>query len=245
MKRPTAPGMNRTGLDMSPIDGKELIAAARAAKPSSAGNEQALAAFRSSYIKNAEPVGTVPVPGTLKGVAKTVLQKLSGKKPEVLLDKLAERLAFERTGTRLYDGLLSKCQGRSNEASGLPLESLRAFRDEEAQHFALVWEVMRGLGADPTALTPGADVSGVATMGLVQVITDPRTSVAQSLHAIHIAELADHEGWRMLITLTEELGMDDIAGRFRQAWAEEDRHLETVRHLMAKSMMSEAGAAST
>jgi rubrerythrin len=228
---------------MSPIDGKALIAAARAARPSSDGDEEALAAFRSSYLETAEPVGTVPVPGTLKGVAKTVVQKLTGKKPEVLLDKLAERLAFERTGTRLYDALLGKCGVLGDEASSLPLEDLRDFRDEEAQHFALVWEVLRELGADPTAQTPGADLSGVAAMGLVQLITDPRTSIAQSIQAIHIAELADHDGWKMLITLTEELGMDDIAGRFRKAWAEEDRHLATIRDLMAKSMMSEAGVA--
>ena len=241
MKRPTAPGMNRTGIDMSPVDAKELISAARSAAPSSSGDEQALTAFRMSYLETADPIGSVPVPGTLKGVAKTVMQKLTGKKPEVLIDKLAERLAFERTGTRLYDALLGKCHVRSDEAGGLPLQSLRTFRDEEARHFTLVSDVMHGLGADPTALTPGADVTGVAAMGLLQVITDPRTSIAQSMHAIQIAELADHDGWRMLISLTEELGMDDIAGRFRQAWAEEDRHLETIRELMATSMMSEAG----
>ena len=36
---------------------------------------------------------------------KTALNKLVGVSPEVLIDKLGERLAFERTGTRLYDAL--------------------------------------------------------------------------------------------------------------------------------------------
>lgn len=241
MTHPTDPGMNRTGIDMSPIDTKELISAARAARPTSEGDEQTLAAYRSRYIQEAEPIGTVPVPGTLEGLAQTVMQKLTGKKPEVLIDKLGERLAFERTGTRLYDAFLTKCEMRTEEAGSLPLDQLRIFRDEEARHFALIWDVMRDLGADPTAQTPCADTSGVASMGLLQVITDPRTSVDQSLHAIHIAELADHDGWELLITLTTEMGLDDLAGQFRQAYAEEQRHLQTIRGLMATCIRTEAG----
>jgi hypothetical protein len=241
MTHPTDLGMNRTGIDLSAIDTKELISAARAARPTTEGDEQTLAAYRSHYIQEAEPIGTVPVPGTLKGLAQSVVQKLTGKKPEVLIDKLGERLAFERTGTRLYDAFLNKCQMRTEETRSLPLDQLRIFRDEEARHFSLLWDVMRDLGADPTAQTPCADTSGMASMGLLQVITDPRTSVDQSLHAIHIAELADHDGWDLLITLTTEMGLDDVAGQFRQAYAEEERHLQTIRKLMVAGIKTEAG----
>ena len=242
MKKPTDSGMNRTGIDMSPIDIEELLNGVNASKPSSDGDETTLASYRSSYLQEAEPIGTVPAPGTLKGVAKSGMQKLTGKKPEVLLDKLGARLAFERTGTRLYDALLGKCLVRGDEVEGLPIELLREFREEEARHFALVWDAMKVLGADPTAMTPGADVNAVASTGLMQVLTDPRTSVAQSLHAIHIAELADNDGWVVLIKLAEELGQDDMAGRFRKALKEEDRHLSTIRELMEKACLSEAGA---
>ena len=241
MTHPTDLGMNRTGIDLSPIHAQELIAAARAARPSSEGDERTLGAYRSRDLREAEPIGTVPVPGTLKGVTQTVMQKLTGKRPEVLIDKLGERLAFERTGTRLYEAFLNKCQTRTGEAHSLPLDTLHMFRDEEARHFGLIWDVMRDLGADPTAQTPCADTSGVASMGLLQVITDPRTSVDQSLHAIHIAELADHDGWELLITLTSDLGLDDIAGQFRQAYAEEQRHLQTIRDLMTTCIRTEAG----
>jgi rubrerythrin len=243
MKTPTDSGMNRTGIDMSPIDINELLSGVNEARPSSDGDESTLASYRSSYLEEAEPIGTVPVPGTVKGVAKTGMQKLTGKKPEVLIDKLGARLAFERTGTRLYDALLGKCLVRRDEVKGLPIELLREFRDEEARHFALVWDAMKTLGADPTAMTPGADVNAVASVGLMQVLTDPRTSVAQSLHAIHIAELADHDGWALLIKLAEELGQDDMAGRFRKTLQEETRHLTTIRELMEQICFSEAGAA--
>jgi rubrerythrin len=234
--------MNRTGIDMSPIDIEELLSGVNAARPSSEGDESTLASYRAHYLKEAEPIGTVPVPGSFKGAAKTGMQKLMGRKPEVLIDKLGARLAFERTGTRLYDALLGKCLIRSDEADGLPVEQLREFRDEEARHFALVWDAMKTLGADPTAQTPGADVNAVASSGLMQIITDPRASVAQSLHAIHIAELADHDGWALLITLAEEFGQADMAASFKRALAEEDRHLKTIRELMEKTCLSEAAA---
>ena len=241
MKHPTDSGMNKTGIDMSPIDIQELLSGVEASIPSSEGDEQTLASYRRSYIVEADPIGSVPAPGSLKGAAKTGMQKLMGKKPEVLLDKLGARLAFERAGTRLYDALLSKCLVRSDEATGLSLDRLREFRNEEAQHFMLVMEAIKDLGADPTAVTPGADVDGVASIGLMQVINDPRTSIAQSLHAVLIAELADHDGWQLLIKLTEELGQDDMARKFRNALAEEERHLATIREFVEQSCLTEAG----
>lgn len=241
MKHPTDSGMNKTGIDMSPIDIQELLSGVEASIPSSEGDEQTLASYRRSYIVEADPIGSVPAPGSLKGAAKTGMQKLMGKKPEVLLDKLGARLAFERAGTRLYDALLSKCLVRSDEATGLSLDRLREFRNEEAQHFMLVMEAIKDLGADPTAVTPEADVDGVASIGLMQVMSDPRTSIAQSLHAVLIAELADHDGWQLLIKLTEELGQDDMARKFRSALAEEERHLATIREFVEQSCLTEAG----
>jgi len=245
MKHPTDSGMNKTGIDMSPIDIQELLSGVEASIPSSKGDEQTLASYRRSYIVEAEPIGSVPVPGSLRGAAKTGMQKLMGKKPEVLLDKLGARLAFERAGTRLYDALLSKCLVRSDEAAGLSEslspDRLRQFRNEEAQHFMLVMEAIKDLGADPTAVTPAADVDGVASIGLMQVMTDPRTSIAQSLHALLIAELADHDGWQLLIKLAQQLGQNDMASKFRGALAEEEQHLTTIRAFVEKWCLSEAG----
>jgi hypothetical protein len=241
MKRPTESGMNRTGIDMSPDDAKALIQGAEDASPSSEGNEMTLASYRERDISEADPIGSLPMPGTFKGAAKTGLQKLMGNQPEVLLDKLAGRLAFERTGTRLYDALLGKCSIRTDEVEASSLTQLKKFRDDEARHFALLWDAMRELGADPTAQTPEADVNGVASMGLMQVITDPRTSVAQSIHAIHIAELTDRDGWDLLIKLTREMGQTDMAERFTVALTEEAQHLETIRELMEQTVLAEAG----
>ena len=68
--------------------------------------------------------------------------------------------------------------------------------------------------ADPTAMTPCANTAGVASMGIMQVITDPRTTVPQCLSAILTAELADNAGWELLIQLANEMGQDDMVAQF-------------------------------
>jgi rubrerythrin len=241
MDSPTSMGMNRSGIDMAPEGAEQMVQAVREFPPSSPGGEQTIAEYRSSYVTEAEPIGTVPMPGTLKGAAKAGMQKLLGRHAEVLIDKLGGRLAFERTGTRLYDALLGKYQVRTDEAPSLPIEQLQQFRAEEAAHIGLVWDALRQLGADPTSVTPMADTNAVASIGLMQIISDPRMSIAQSIHAIHIAELADNDGWQILIKLALQLGQDDMAAQFKQALAEEDRHLAVIRQVMEQMCLSEAG----
>ena len=240
MKAPTSQGMNRTGIDIAPLNVKELMKGVQEFPPTSSGDAQTLADCRRSYFLEADPIGTVPLPGTVKGVAKTSVQKLMGRHPEVLIDALGGRLAFERTGTRLYDAFLGKALVRRDEADSLPMERLQQFRAEEAAHIGIVWDALRQLGADPTCVTPLADTNGVASIGLMQIITDPRMSIAQSLHAIHLAELADHDGWQLLIKLATEMGQHDMAAGFTNALAEEDQHLDEIRKLMEQICLKEA-----
>jgi hypothetical protein len=97
------------------------------------------------------------------------------------------------------------------------------------------------LGADPTAQTPCADLASVESMGLIQVIADPRTSVLQSLHALLVAELVDVDGWDLLITLAEELGQADAAEEFQMALREEENHLENVRSWVQQLTFTDLG----
>jgi len=229
-RKDPAIGKNRTGVQMSPIDIEKMLAAmdTKLAKPSSSGDESELAKLRASYIAEADPVGSVPPPVTMKGAAKSGMKMLKGERPQVLLDKLGERLAFERSGTRLYEALINKCEA-SPDSGIIDLGRLKHFHDEEARHFALIAECMEKLGADPTAQTPCADLAGVESMGLLQVVTDPKTTPAQSLHAILVAELTDNAAWDELIVLADELDMDELSGQFAEARDNEREHLETVR----------------
>jgi ferritin-like metal-binding protein YciE len=90
-------------------------------------------------------------------------------------------------------------------------------------------ECIKRLGADPTAQTPGADLVGIESQGLVQTVSDPRTTFGQSLHAVLVAELADVEAWDLLASLAEGMGEDEMAQNFRQALAQEQEHLAKVR----------------
>lgn len=229
MKEATQIGMNRTGIQMSPSDTNELLSATSSTTPSAPGDESALAELRSSYIVNSDPIGSVPIPGTFEGATSVAFSALTGDRPEVLLDKLGERLAFERTGTRLYDALIAKLDATQEGTPSMAMDDLQQIRNDEARHFSIIAAAIDSLGADPTAQTPSADVTGVEAAGLLQVVTDPRTTLAQSLHAILIAEMADQNGWEMLIALAEDNGQAAMVTDFTVALDEERRHLQQVQ----------------
>jgi rubrerythrin len=227
MHNATEMGLNYTGAKMSPIDSQQQIKAAQEVPPDIPGDEQKIALVRSAHVDQAEKLGSVPIPGSAKGMLKTALNKLVGVSPEVLIDKLGERLAFERTGTRLYEALIAKAQ--AIELDDELLNTLERFHDEEREHFRLLVQTLEKLGADPSAMTPCADVVGVTSMGLLQVISDPRTNWAQSLNALLTAELSDNAGWEMLIELARISGQSGIAESFQRPLDEEQIHLATVK----------------
>src|SRR5690606_27053845 len=103
-----------------------------------------------------------------------------------------------------------------------------------------LWDCLVALGADPTVQTPGADLAGVKVAGLVQLIADPRTTFAQSMEAMLLAELADLEGWRLAMALAESAGRDDLAALCRRAMADEEIQLDRIREWWAGLCLSGA-----
>jgi hypothetical protein len=241
MENSTVLGTNRTGVDMSPIDVKEMAALANATPPSSPGDERAISKMRGEYIADADVLGSVPPPGTLKGVATTAMQKLTGRNPEAFIDKLGGRIGFERAGVRLYDALIAKCSMARDTTIRIPIETLWQFRNEELQHFQLASDALRSIGGDPTAQTPCADADGVAGMGLIQVLSDPRTSIAQCLEAMLIGELTDNAAWGLLIEFAKKMGLDDMARDFQVALRHEENHLMRVRQWHKEMVLEDAG----
>lgn len=221
-------GMNRTGLQMSPIDSKAMQAYT-GPMPAVDVDASALATVRSNYTVQSRGLGSAPLPGSLSGVVQTGVAMLKGDQPQILLDKLAERLAFERAGVRLYDGLIAKYEALADYSTSITPEALREIRDDEARHFIQCGQAIEQLGGDPTCQTPSADLVGVEGMGLIQVLSDPRTSLSQALHAILTAELSDQAGWEALIALAEAQDQDDLAQLGQAALREEQEHLQRVR----------------
>lgn len=235
-------GMNRTGIDMSPIHSKKMMHVDEGI-PQTTDGSSTVDMIEDYFLEEADPLGSVPLPGTIKGVAKASLKMASGHHPEVLINKLGERLAYERSGVRVYQQLIAKCQHAPQDLTPelqLPLDRMREFCSQEEEHFELLTNCLKKLGADPTAQTPDADASGVAASGLMKVIMDPRTSISQCLQAMLAIELTDNAAWELLAKLAEDVGMKDMAKQFQNALQQEDIHLREVRDWYEKSVRAQA-----
>lgn len=239
MEKAAELGHNVTGAQMSPEDTKEQLKAVEKYPPDIKGDASRLALARKAMRQEADPIGSVPIPGSVKGVLKSGFDKMLGKQPELLVDKLGERLAYERTGVRLYEAALAKFEGTATDDKEL-IPTLRRIRDDEAAHMQIVKEAIETLGADPTAMTPCADVAGVMAQGIMQVLTDPRTNISQALNALLTLELADNAAWELLVDIAGKAGHPNIAASFEQALAEEERHVSTIKALLQQQLATQA-----
>lgn len=228
-------GMNRTGIATSPRMAPEMVQAATALSPASE-----IARVRALYAAHATSLGTMPPPASIKEVGADALQMLKGNKPQVLLDKLGNRLAFERTGVRLYEALMSRILGGPTWEGGPQAEEIAAIHRDELQHFQLVKDWIVKLGSDPTVITPAAEVAAVAALGPLQVLGDPRISLRCALDAILIVELTDNDGWSLLIELARSVGMTEMANDFDKALLVEDQHLQKVRAWVRSGLLADA-----
>lgn len=241
-------GPNLTGAAISPAAVEAMLEAADTMTPVSEVDVSQLEAQKLLFIAEADSVGSVPMPPGAKGVIKAGAAKVMGGQPTLLIDKLGERLAFERTGTRLYDALILKYRASkdlvdeplppavsttsgngSARTAQAPMQTLEMIRAEELEHFNLLREAIEKLGGDPTSQTPCADVTAVASMGFMQVLNDPRTTLAQCLNTMLVAELADTAGWELLASLAKDAGQADMAKRFLDALAQEERHAVIIK----------------
>ena len=227
---------NRTGIQTAPELAEELIEGASNAAPSSEGGAEDIAQFRADYIAEGFPIGSMPtVPVSEEEQADEDEMAMA-----VFLDKLSERLAFERTGVRLYEAFYNKVETLGETVPGPTLEQIEQIGREELEHFLMVNRTITELGGDSTVESPSADVGGVASLGIMQVLTDPRTSVAQCLQALLTAELTDNDGWRLLIQLADNFGFDEAKVEFETALANEVVHLQNVRNWLSECVMDSA-----
>lgn len=238
MKDPTRMGKNRTGMATAPRQ-SERQKSNQVQSPEMAG--EALANLRAAIALESDTVGTVPPPASLKGAARNAMEMGLGRDPKAFLDKLGERLAFERTGTRLFDALLAKHASGDSPVGMADAATLQTFRDQERRHFDMIWDNLAALGADPTCETPAADLAGVKAKGLIAAITDSRATFCQALEAMLVAELTDNESWRQLIDLADGMGQSRMVESFQAALADEDIHLETIRRWVNGLVREEAG----
>lgn len=226
-------GKNRTGIATSRKAAEQMIEGTNEFPANEDGDERPIAEVRESFTKEMEPLGSVPPPTTLTGMVETVAKGVMGARPTQFIDKLGERLAFERTGVRLYEALISKYTVFGGFQGGPTLGELEEIMREEHEHFRLLTEVVTRIGGDPTVMTPSADFQATMSKGVLEVTVDPRTTFVQCLEAALLAELADNECWEALIEMAKDSGEADVVSAFETALEEEAEHLENVRAWIA------------
>jgi len=209
-------GNNRTGLAVAP-DRRAMLDVPDDLGPTSRGSVDEILGVRNRYAREGGPPGTMP---REPRVDKDLLP---------LLDLMAARLAFERTGIRLYEALLGKLDTFGGFRGGPERRDLVRMKDQEHAHVYMLEGMISELGADTTAVTPCANREVLASRGLTDVLTDPRTSFLDGLETIVLAELADHEQWVGLVEMARDINRDDLVRPFVDAQRTEDDHLSKVR----------------
>jgi hypothetical protein len=227
------PGANRTGLAIHPQAREEMLEVTTEFRPTSQGGVEAIAAMRMRYARHAEPHGTMPPTDAIPA------ERLP------ILDRLGARLAFERTGVRLYEALISKHDAYGSFDGGPARPDLEVIRGEEHQHMLVAQRAIKRLGGDPTVITPQANLQAIAGRGILDVLVDPRTNLVECLETILIAELTDHESWSALARAARALGDHALVEEIARCEATEDEHLRKVRAWVAAADSLRAARAPT
>jgi hypothetical protein len=214
------PGDNHTGIALHPEYAAAMVSGTKEFGPTSGGGPELLAQNRVRVAAMSTPMGTMPP------VSSVPTEQL------VLLDKLGARLQFERTGTRLYEALISKLDAYGTFEGGPNREDLLQIRNEEHGHMQLVEVLIREIGGDPTVVTPCANLQALASRGIGDVLLDPRTTLLECLDAILVAEMTDHESWELLVNLAAPV-ITKHANDLRMAQQTEAEHLVKVRAWVA------------
>lgn len=149
--------------------------------------------------------------------------------PTNLLDKIGERIAYEKIVIHLYDRLLEKHR-LTHQPDLPPYELIKQFHREEIEHHRILSDVMESLGGDPRKLTPSGKLENVAENGWIKVLDDSSSTFEQCLHIIHLAELGDNDSWELLVELAELNQLTEIAEQFRNCLAQEEGHILNVRN---------------
>ena len=157
-----------------------------------------------------------------------------------LIDRLGERLEFERRTVAILEALIGKSRAAATPPpdGGPPIEELLGMRDETRRREALLERALSERGADTLRLTPAARASDVASVGLARLVEDPVSTAGSVVEALLIALLIDHEGWELIVELAGEAGATERKIEFETAFTDVAAELEKVRGWVAEAVLA-------
>ena len=156
------------------------------------------------------------------------MDKLASKNVSRVVDLLNERLAFERTGVKLYDALLARLRASMDPAVKALVEPVQEQRDQEKEHEEWLEAEIRALGGTPHALSEHAVLAQAEAEGIERVLRRDE-SIPHDFHALLAAELADNAGWDLLVQLADAFDDSEAKEQFEKRLREEEEHLLFMR----------------
>ncbi len=171
------------------------------------------------------------------------MENLARKNVGKVIDLLSERLAFERSGVKLYDTLISRLRLSGDPLFKGLLKKVEQFRDEEKEHEEWLEEQIRALGGDAEAPTEHTVLVLTESEGIERVVRRDE-NIPHELHALLTAELADNAGWDLLVQIADEFGDSAAKKQFKKRLHEEEKHLLFVRKALLEVTKKEVEAPS-
>ncbi len=166
------------------------------------------------------------------------MDKLAQHNKEKVIDVLGERLAFERSGVKLYDKILERMKTSKDPKVAKMLDQMQEHRDQEKEHEEWLEGCIRQLGGDDKKLTEKAHLVTRESKGIEEVIMKD-AELPHLFHALLAAELVDNAGWYLLVQLADEAGDSKAKREFKKRLHEEEEHLVLMREAMKNLALHE------
>jgi bacterioferritin (cytochrome b1) len=163
------------------------------------------------------------------------MEKLAAKNTSRVLDLLSGRLAFERTGVKLYDTVIDKIERNPDARYHRLLDYLRHIRQEEKQHEEWLEAQIRSIGGTAHETTAMSQLESEESQGVINVIVDGHEEVTHLLHALLAAELSDNAGWDLLVKLADDAGDRASKLEFQRRLMDEVKHLAFIREAVIRA----------
>jgi len=146
----------------------------------------------------------------------------------VPVDLLYQALETEKGGVQIYSTALRCAINKDLK------KEWNEYLDQTKTHVQVVTGILRDLGLDPNAETPGRKIvryigsSLVKAMELALRCADPKSAQIVAAECVVLAETKDHLNWELIGELTKKLEPAEVAllkPAYEQVEDEEDEHL--------------------
>ena len=143
-------------------------------------------------------------------------------------DLLYQALETEKGGVQIYSTALRCVLNKDLK------EEWNKYLEQTKNHVQIVTDILKQLGLDPNAETPGRKVvryigtSLVKAMELALRSADPQAAQIVAAECVTLAETKDHLNWELIGELTKTINPDEAAllkPAYEKVEDEEDEHL--------------------